>query len=202
MELREIESEVREQEESSADIALEVHNHRQQAERLEAAVHALLESAAVGGQRGRTARPRPCVRSNPRDPAPARRIAGAEADDAGTQPGIADAVSSGSGKEAAGAGEAAEAAVGRNALHRSGGSGVPPVWHDGRADTRQHLTAGLGFVGPQDGAAAAGRLADLTSGGANYPETSAPMALDLGGIPSSLNPLRNKVQHEERSKSL
>lgn len=44
MELKEIESEVREQEESSADIALEVHNHRQQAERLEAAVHALLEA--------------------------------------------------------------------------------------------------------------------------------------------------------------
>ena len=44
MEIKEIESEVREQEEVAADIVQEVHNHRQQAERLEAAVHALLEA--------------------------------------------------------------------------------------------------------------------------------------------------------------
>src|ERR1051326_8168943 len=44
MELKEIEAEAREQQDDVADIALEVENHKQHADRLEAAVHALLEA--------------------------------------------------------------------------------------------------------------------------------------------------------------
>lgn len=47
MELREIESEVAEQRDDVADISLEVETHKAHAERLEAAVHALLEAHAV-----------------------------------------------------------------------------------------------------------------------------------------------------------
>jgi len=44
VELKEIETEVREQDEHSADLMMEVESHQQQTERLEVAVHALLEA--------------------------------------------------------------------------------------------------------------------------------------------------------------
>ncbi|MDE2104224.1 MAG: hypothetical protein KGL39_43710 [Patescibacteria group bacterium] len=52
MEIREIENEVKEQQDDTADIALEVEQHRRHAEQLEVAVHALLEAQSTVDSEG------------------------------------------------------------------------------------------------------------------------------------------------------